>query len=323
MTEPKPTALRFDVLPKACVWGGTLLFDRFGKPRPPGGQPCGETWEIVDLPENQSIVSTGPLKGRSLAELVRDHPHWLMGKADLLEGRFPLLLKLIDAHQTLSVQVHPGRRAAERLGGRPKTEAWVILDAAEGGSLFLGLKPGVTQEALLKALTGPSLEHLLNRVSVRPGDVVFIPSGTVHAIGAGVLLAELQQASDTTYRLHDWGRVGLDGRPRPLHVDQALRSIDFTPEGLNPWKLTHGPGRAVDDEAFVMEVHRLEPDRPVRFDHDRPIIAMGLDGRFLAEAGGQTQPVAAGQATLIPAQARCTVLTAGSGPSTALVGWPG
>lgn len=323
MTDPQPVPLSFDVLPKANVWGGTLLHDRYGKPMPPGGEPCGETWEVVDLPEDQSVVRAGALKGRTLGELVRDHRTWLMGRAKLLDGRFPLLLKLIDAQRTLSVQVHPDSDTAAALGGRPKTEAWVILDVAEGGCLYLGLKPTVTRAELSKACSEPSLEHLLNRVSVKPGDVVFIPSGTVHAIGAGILLAELQQASDTTYRLHDWGRMGLDGKPRQLHIKQALQSIDFTPEGLNPWTVSRGPGRVVSGPVFVMEMHHLEAGEPAVFEHDHPFMAMSLKGRFRVTAAGGRQDVESGGTALVPASARRTVLTsAGDKKATALAGWP-
>ena len=323
MTDPRPVPLSFDVLPKAAVWGGTLLHERYGKPKPPGSEPCGETWEVVDLPKDQSVVREGALKGRTLGELVRDHRTWLMGAAELLDGRFPLLLKLIDAQRTLSVQVHPDATAAAALGGRPKTEAWVILDVAEGGCLYLGMKPTVTRDELHEACAGPSLEHLLNRVEVKPGDVVFIPSGTVHAIGAGILLAELQQASDTTYRLHDWGRMGLDGKPRQLHIEQALESIDFTPEGLNQWRLSRGPGRVVSGPVFVMEVHDLQAGRSAAFDHDCPFITMSLEGRFQVEAAGGLQEVESGGTALVPASARRTVVTSkGDERATTLVGWP-
>ena len=316
--------LRFDVLSKARVWGGHKLAERYGKPPAPEGQPCGETWEIVDLPKDQSRVSKGPLQGATLGELRSQHLDWLMGKAALLEGRFPLLLKLIDASRTLSVQVHPDEEAAAKLHARPKTECWVILDAEPGASLYLGLKPGVTREQLREACKGPTLEALLNKVEVRPLDVVFIPAGTVHAIGEGLVLAELQQASDTTYRLHDWGRMGLDGKPRQLHVDQALESIHFHMPDPPPWKPRRGPGRVISSRAFDLELLQWETtDEPGReLSHDEPLVLLALTGSVLVSSGQDSERLTAGRSALAPAASRHTKLAAEEPNTWVLVGRP-
>ncbi len=317
--------LTFEPLAKARVWGGFLLQERYGKPPAPNGQPCGETWEIVDLPGDQSRVREGPLAGATLGDLRRDHMDWLMGRANLLEGRFPLLLKLIHAARTLSVQVHPDAEAAAKLGGRPKTECWVILDSEPGACLYLGLKPGVTREELARACEGPSLEHLLNRVEVHPGDVVFIPAGTVHAIGAGLVLAELQQASDTTYRLHDWGRVGLDGKPRPLHVAEALESIHFQVSGPPPWRPRRGLGRLIEDEAFILELQELAPGASHTWQHRSPLVFLSLEGTATVSAGEDERQLGPGQCCLVPAAAGHTLVSCAQDavqPARILAGWP-
>ncbi|MCD6499525.1 MAG: CYTH domain-containing protein [Deltaproteobacteria bacterium] len=323
--------LRFEVLSKVRVWGGHKLARQYGKP-PAGDQPCGETWELVDLPDDQSKVASGPLAGVALHELVDEHRDWLMGRADLLEGRFPLLLKLIDAATTLSVQVHPDREVAARLSGRPKTECWVVLDVAPQGCLYLGLKPGVTPAQLEDACAGPSLEPLLNKVSVQPFDVVFIPAGTVHAIGGGLVLAELQQASDTTYRLHDWGRVGLDGKPRQLHVAQALESIHFDQGDDPPWMPQKGPGIVVDDAAFRLDLlswtGKEQDDRDDdmkrarSIEHLVPVVLLCLEGEMDVEAGGVTERLGPGQCCLVPAASKTTRITS-KGAGRVLVGRPG
>ena len=184
--DPNPYPLVFEPRVKARVWGGTRLQEDFGRPQMEGDTPCGESWEMADLPGDSSVVTRGELEGVTLSTLVQEHPKWLMGEAPLLEGRFPLLLKLLDAEKTLSVQVHPDEEAAKRLDGRPKTEAWIILETQPGACLYLGLKEGVTPRELREACKGESLEGVVHRVEVEPMDVVFIPAGTVHAIGAGL-----------------------------------------------------------------------------------------------------------------------------------------
>jgi mannose-6-phosphate isomerase len=188
-----------------------------------------ESWELVDREPEQSRVQAGPLAGKSLRELLRDFPQELLGRHAPLP-RFPLLVKLLDAAQLLSVQVHPNDRQAARMTPPDlgKTEVWHVLAAQPGSKLYAGLKANVDRAHLEQALRAGQVEPCLHALEPRVGDTIFIPPGTVHALGAGVVIAEFQQSSDVTLRLFDWNRVGADGKPRPLHIDAALQIINFS-----------------------------------------------------------------------------------------------
>ncbi len=220
------------------VWGGRTLEARFGRALPDATAPCGESWEIVDRPGEQSVVADGPLEGLTLHELWREHRAAIFGEAAarLDHERFPLLVKLLDARDRLSLQVHPPAAVAPSLGGEPKTEMWYIAHAEPDACLYVGVQEGVTRESFARALAEGTVEALVPRLPVRTGDSIFIPSGRLHAIGAGVLIYEIQQNSDTTYRVFDWNRLGLDGQPRALHIEESLACIDFTDTApaLNP-----------------------------------------------------------------------------------------
>ncbi len=192
----------------------------------PASVPVGEAWELVDRADAQSVVAGGHWSGRTLGEL------WRSERARCFGGvagpdQFPLLIKILDAEETLSVQVHPPVGLAAELGGEPKTEMWYLLDARPGGHLYAGLRRGVGREEFRAALGAGTVEQTLHRIEVQAGDAMFIPSGRVHAIGAGCRILEVQQNSDTTYRVFDWNRTGLDGNPRALHIEQSLRCINF------------------------------------------------------------------------------------------------
>lgn len=207
------------------VWGGRRLGELPGRSLPPG-KPIGESWELSDREEAQSVVENGPHAGKTLHELWMNHREEVFG--DVADSpRFPLLAKLLDARQTLSVQVHPPAAVAAELCGEPKTEMWRVLEADPGAELHAGFSQGVTRAAFESALANGQAASLLHRISVSEGDTLFIPSGRCHAIGAGCVIVEIQQNSDTTYRVFDWNRAGLDGLPRELHIPQSLRSIDF------------------------------------------------------------------------------------------------
>ncbi|MEX0585982.1 MAG: type I phosphomannose isomerase catalytic subunit [Pirellulales bacterium] len=219
--------LRFTPLLKDYLWGGRRLGSLLRKSLPPEGVVA-ESWEICDRASEQSVVAEGPLAGRTLGELVRDFGRELFGRHAPIE-RFPLLIKFLDAERSLSVQVHPNDEQAARLvpPDLGKSEAWVVLAAEPGSVIYAGLKPGVDRLALESAVRAGTAENCLANIEPRVGDCIYLPAGTVHALGAGLLVAEIQQSSDTTYRLFDWNRVGPDGKPRALHVDEALGAIDF------------------------------------------------------------------------------------------------
>ncbi|MBX3423154.1 MAG: class I mannose-6-phosphate isomerase [Pirellulaceae bacterium] len=225
------------------LWGGRRLAERLGKKLPDGGV-WAESWEIVDHPEHQSIVENGPLAGWSLRRLAEGNPGWLLGPGI---KTLPLLLKYLDCQNVLSVQVHPSDDYALSMQQPDlgKTEAWYVIDSRPGAVLYAGLKSGVSREDLAHAVTAGSVEQCLHQIQPQPGDCVFIPAGTVHALGAGLLVAELQQASNTTFRLFDWNRVGPDGQPRALHVQQALAVTDFDvgPRQIEVPQPTSQPGR--------------------------------------------------------------------------------
>ena len=226
---------------KERIWGGRELERLYAKPLPPG-KPIGESWEISDRPGDASVIANGPLAGKNLRWLMENHVRELLGDAQPAgENRFPLLCKILDAREKLSLQVHPKpgsagvspasstarRQDGSAPGGEPKTEMWFIADAAPDASLYVGLKRGVTRAKFEKKISDGSVADCFHRIPVKAGDAMFLPSGRVHAIGDGLVIFEIQQNSDTTYRVFDWNRVGLDGKPRELHVAQSLASIDF------------------------------------------------------------------------------------------------
>ncbi|MBR4665727.1 MAG: class I mannose-6-phosphate isomerase [Lentisphaeria bacterium] len=220
--------LLFEPACKQVIWGGHRLAEKYGRALPEDGAPVGESWEICDRPEFASPVSNGPLKGVTLRELVEKFGREFVGRS-FRGGRFPILVKLLDAEKRVSLQVHPDAAACAMIGGsaEPKSEMWYILDAAPGATILAGINPKSSKMRFLENLNSPDIEAQLQVFDSFPGDAYFIPAGRVHAIGAGNLLLEIQQNSDTTYRISDWGRVGADGKPRELHIEQALKCIDF------------------------------------------------------------------------------------------------
>ena len=219
--------LTFQPIFKDRVWGGRELERLYGKSLP-AGSPIGESWEISDRPGDASVVVNGPLAGKDFGWLMDNHAAEILGDArPAAEGRFPLLCKILDAREKLSLQVHPPAAKAKELDGEPKTEMWYIADAAPDSTLYVGLKRGVTRAEFEQKIADGTVADCFHRIPVKAGDVMYLPSGRVHAIGAGLVIFEIQQNSDTTYRVFDWNRVGLDGKPRELHVAQSLASIDF------------------------------------------------------------------------------------------------
>jgi mannose-6-phosphate isomerase len=219
--------LTFQPIFKERIWGGRELERLYQKALPPK-VPIGESWEVSDRPGDENLIANGALAGKSLRWLMENHASEVLGNVKPAAGnRFPLLCKILDAREKLSLQVHPPASKAAELGGEPKTEMWYIADASPDADLFVGLKRGVMPAEFEKKIRTGTIAECFHRIPVRSGDTMFLPSGRVHAIGAGLVIFEIQQNSDTTYRVFDWNRVGLDGKPRELHIAQSLASIDF------------------------------------------------------------------------------------------------
>jgi mannose-6-phosphate isomerase len=229
--------LVFEPYLRPMVWGGRALGEWYGKALPDPGR-YGESWVVSAHPHHVSRVAEGPHRGRMLTDLAAAHPAALYGAHVPADGTFPLLFKLLDCHERLSIQVHPDDERARRLtGGREhfgKTEAWVVLAVAPGGTIHAGLKPGTSRSDLERHLAAGTLESCLHAFTPKPGDCIFLPAGTVHAVGGGVVMAEIQQSSDATFRLYDWNRPGPDGRLRELHVAESMASIDWTAGPVEP-----------------------------------------------------------------------------------------
>ena len=281
------------------VWGGRRLEELLGKPLPPGAV-IGEAWEVVDRPEAQSVVAGGEHEGRTLHDLWMgpDRARLFGARAAAAWGdRYPLLVKILDCEDTLSVQVHPPAAVAARLGGEPKTEMWVVVAARPGAHLFAGLRPGVTRAGFETALrAGEDVSALLQKVDSAAGDVMFLPSGRVHAIGAGNLIFEVQQNSDTTYRVFDFHRPGLDGRPRELHVDESLASIDW--DDVDPPLVRPDGDVLVAADVFEVERWAVAGERRATTPGESAIVAVA--GGEATVAGATLRP---GDFALVPADA--------------------
>lgn len=221
------TPIRLRPLYMERVWGGREIASLY-KRELPRTTPIGESWEVVDRADEQSVVEDGPLAGLTLHELWQKHRLPVFGEHAPAADRFPLLIKILDARDKLSIQVHPPADVAPKLGGEPKTEMWYIAKADKDAALYVGVKPGVDREAFAAALREGTVADAVHRLPAKDGDFIFVPSGRLHAIGAGLVIFEIQQNSDTTYRVFDWNRPGLDGKPRALHVEESLQCIDFT-----------------------------------------------------------------------------------------------
>jgi mannose-6-phosphate isomerase len=300
--------LRFEPIYQYRLWGGRRLADLLTAPLP-GEGPIGEAWVLSDRDDLPSRVADGPLKGWTIAQLLQQFPEYVMGKLAGRFRRFPLLLKFLDAREMLSVQVHPADTHADLLpaGETGKTEAWVVLEAGPESRIYAGLKPGATEATLRQALAAGGVADHLAYFTPKPGDGVFIPAGTVHAMGGGVVVFEVQQNSDVTFRLYDWNHVDAGtGKPRPLQVDQALACINFgecagglvTPvvEATEP----------VECERLFRCAHfqlsRLRGQSPFTVGASGvPRVLVCLEGAGQVEHGGATYAIGKGDVFLLPA----------------------
>lgn len=311
--------LTFRPILKPRIWGGNRLQPLLRK-EVIVGQVIGESWELCDLETEPSVVAQGPSMGKTLPSMIQEWGRDLLGAAALLDGRFPLLLKFLDAGETLSVQVHPDEAAAARLGseGRVKHEAWYVIDAEPGACIYRGLQAGVTREDLRRAIESGTLEPLLNRLPARKGHVFYLPSGTIHALGAGILAAEVQTPSDVTFRVFDWNRVDpTSGLPRDLHIDAALECVRFDSQRFEEERISHVgsvwtavttlircPHFAVDRVRMVAGVEQTIP-------LDGFVVWMILEGRCSISCSGFAAPFEfqRGDTVLFPAGLKETRLS--------------
>ncbi len=308
------TPLVFKPVYKDYIWGGSRIPETFGRVGAPA--VCAESWELSAHADGESVVASGPFAHKRLAELASACGPALLGTRAPDPARFPLLFKLIDARDRLSVQVHPNNVNAALTGGEPKTEMWVVLDRTPGASLYAGLAEGVTPASLRASLSDGTAASQLVRLAVEPGQALFIPGGLVHAIGAGCLIYEVQQNSNTTYRLFDWGRTGTDGKPRPLHIEESFKTIDWTlrppqmiapaasgRDGANRWS------EVVSCDFFTMRKLDLLASQHVPVDGTSFHALFVTAGRVAVTAGGESVTLTPGASALVPAGATGYTLT--------------
>ncbi len=297
--------LTFEPILMERVWGGRRLGDLYDKKLPPE-VPIGESWEITDRPEGVSAITNGSFAGKDLRWLMENHRDDLLGSAKDYDGRFPLLIKILDSSQKLSLQVHPPAHKAAELNGEPKTEMWYIADATPEADIFVGLKNGVTVDEFKVKIDDGSVADCFHRHEVKQGDVMFLPSGRVHALGAGSVIFEIQQNSNTTYRVFDWNRVGLDGKPRELHIDEAMAAIDF--DDFEPGMVDSAfagsapSSRAiVDDSLFVVENWKLAAGEAASPSAGKCQVVALLTGAVTVSDGETSVDLVPGQFCMLPA----------------------
>lgn len=316
--------LTFQPIFKQRVWGGRNLERLYGKALP-GGVPIGESWEITDRPGDVSVIANGALAGKDLHWLMENHGRALLGDGYERHKRFPLLIKLLDAEEKLSLQVHPPAHKAASLGGEPKTEMWYIADARPGAELFVGLKRGVTRREFEQKIAAGSVADCFHRISVKAGDAMFLPSGRVHAIGARLVIFEIQQNSDTTYRVFDWNRKGLDGKARELHVPQSLESIDFEdfePSVIRGDSRGRSPGQVrplVNDPLFKVEEWIANQSTTVSIETGKPEIVAVLQGQIRVSSSAAELTLTPGQFCLLPASLDSTSVVSRAGTRWLLI----
>jgi mannose-6-phosphate isomerase len=307
--------LFFHPIFKERIWGGRSLERLFKKQLPPA-VAIGESWEIVDRTDENSIIANGPLAGVTLHSLMESHRAALLGTLSAADGRFPWLIKILDAQQKLSLQVHPPASKARALGGEPKTEMWYVAEAGRGADLFVGLKRGVTRSEFEDRLKQGSVQDCFHRIEVAAGDAMFLPSGRVHALGAGNVIFEVQQNSDTTYRVFDWNRVEANGKPRELHIEKSLASIDF--DDFEPSLL--GTATApeagntvrplVNDPLFRVDLVELPAGGQLATASDGPTVLAVIEGSARIEGSAGIWAAAKGAFCLVPAATKDAGLTA-------------
>ncbi|MDF1738422.1 MAG: class I mannose-6-phosphate isomerase [Verrucomicrobiales bacterium] len=312
--------IRFEPIYQTRVWGGRTLESHLNRSLPDDGQPYGESWEISAREEANSVIIGGAHRGGNLLDLWADDDTRLavFGPDAPDSSRFPLLFKILDARDRLSIQVHPPAEIAEELNGEPKSEVWYIAHAEPGAELYIGVEEGVTEESFRKALEEGNTEELVHTIRPETGQHIYIPSGRLHAIGAGLLIYEIQENSDTTYRVYDWGRLGLDGNPRDLHIEESLKCIDFS--DITPAMDVSSDAVICECDYFRLEKHEIAGQENIQDKvADRFAIIAVTSGSLTADGAEFRE----GDFFMTPAGADTSTIVADADTSFLLTTWPG
>jgi mannose-6-phosphate isomerase len=297
--------LKFKPIYKKRIWGGQKLREFFGR-EIPHGENIGESWDLVDLPDDKSVVANGPFAGYYLSDVIKKFPKEITGKVDFLQP-FPLLIKFLDAQDILSVQVHPDKESCLRLGeGDPKTEFWYIISARPDSFIYKGLKEGVDKKQLGDAIKQGTVTDLLVKVPVSAGQCHFLPAGTLHSIGAGLLIAEIQTPSDTTYRVFDFNRLDENGQVRQLHLHQALESINYKEAGFSLPATTEG--RLVECRYFTIDKCRQAAGSNLILPPEQMLVMIFITGfgKILSQSE-QVVEFKAGDCMIIPSACKSII----------------
>jgi mannose-6-phosphate isomerase len=289
---------RFNPVYKDYIWGGNRIPKLFNRNLPDG--IYAESWEISTHPDGATTIANGPLAGRTLSDLLPEHKTELLGSR-VKGDDFPLLIKLIDARDKLSVQVHPNDDNAEVVDGQPKTEMWYFLEGDGSAKIYCGLKPGIGKKEFLQAIQDKTFADILQEIPAYKGEAAFVPGGRVHAIGSGCLILEIQQNSNTTYRIYDWERTGADGTPRELHIDKALQVIDWE-NNENPLCDIHG-SEIKTSPYFRLDRFALTAEKRFLLSGETFHALFIAEGFGALVYNGNEEPLGTGQSWLVPAAA--------------------
>ena len=297
---------KFEPIYKERIWGGTMIRDLFDRDSPKES-PIGESWEIVDREDDNSVIANTSLQGQTLSMLLEAEGKSVMGPNWKKGSPFPLLVKWLDCSQRLSLQVHPPDKIAQKLSGEPKTENWYVTEATPDAGIFIGLKKGTSSNDFIQATKNKEVEKLCHRVQSEKGDSVLVESGRVHAIDAGNLILEIQQNSDTTYRVYDWERLGLDGQPRTLHIEESMQCIDFNDYEPKPMTTTIKKGMEIiaDSKYFRIKKFNLTKNNSVSLKdcNSDPLIIHVLEGNLWAD----DVKIQKGEHALCPFSSSCSI----------------